>query len=456
MPIPDHEKAERLRAARIRRVELSTVVASLSAQELRKMMTCLAIPKPRPIRKVEMAAAVADRLTSASLRQYWNALDEIEHMVVREVLYGHEQGSDWRQVKAKHKSLPPSLAQDHHSLPTPLSLFLYRWFDRYTCHQAITVPAEVAQHLLEFVPPPPEAALAVVDELPATVERQRKRYVPADQTKKFGKVELQRRDMERVASRDLRAILHLIDLGRVAVSPKTRRPSAAAVQRIAAELSGGDFFDLSESKGRAEQQAGPIRAFAWPWLLQAGKLATLHGSKLALTKAGHAALGGPAAETLRHLWQHWVDNSMLDEFSRVDAIKSQQRGRGRRSMTAPSHRRSAVEDALAECPVGAWVNFDECSRFMQATGMTFEVTRDPRHLYIGEPNYGSLGCDGYHGWNILQDRYLLCLLFENAATLGLIDVACTQPAGARLDFTGMWGADDSPTSAATTACNTSV
>ena len=47
MPIPDHEKAERLRAARIRRVELLTVLASLSAQELRKMVTCLAIAKPR-------------------------------------------------------------------------------------------------------------------------------------------------------------------------------------------------------------------------------------------------------------------------------------------------------------------------------------------------------------------------------------------------------------------------
>ena len=31
---------------------------------------------------------------------------------------------------------------------------------------------------------------------------------------------------------------------------------------------------------------------------------------------------------------------------------------------------------------------------------------------------------------------------SEAATLGLIDVAYTQPAGARLDFTGMWGGDD--------------
>ena len=39
------------------------------------------------------------------------------------------------------------------------------------------------------------------------------------------------------------------------------------------------------------------------------------------------------------------------------------------------------------------------------------------------PGYGSLGYDGCGGWNILQARYALCLLFEYAATLGLIDVA---------------------------------
>jgi hypothetical protein len=31
--------------------------------------------------------------------------------------------------------------------------------------------------------------------------------------------------------------------------------------------------------------------------------------------------------------------------------------------------------------------------------------------------------NGSGGWNILQERYLLALLFEYAATLGLIDIA---------------------------------
>jgi len=45
---------------------------------------------------------------------------------------------------------------------------------------------------------------------------------------------------------------------------------------------------------------------------------------------------------------------------------------------------------------------------------------------------------------ILEERYLLCLLFEYAATLGLIDVAFIPPAGARPDYHNMWGTDDLP------------
>jgi hypothetical protein len=59
-----------------------------------------------------------------------------------------------------------------------------------------------------------------------------------------------------------------------------------------------------------------------------------------------------------------------------------------------------------------------------------------------DAQYGSLGYDGYGGWHILQARYALCLLFEYAATLGLIDVAYVPPDGARPDYHDMWGTDD--------------
>ena len=50
--------------------------------------------------------------------------------------------------------------------------------------------------------------------------------------------------------------------------------------------------------------------------------------------------------------------------------------------------------------------------------------------------------DGSDGWNILQERYISAVLFEYAATLGMVDVAYFDPAGARDDYGDMWGTDD--------------
>lgn len=101
-----------------------------------------------------------------------------------------------------------------------------------------------------------------------------------------------------------------------------------------------------------------------------------------------------------------------------------------------------VADALAECPVGRWVLFDDFGRFMRAAGFRFGVTNDPWRLYVVDREYGSLGFEGFHDWEIVQGRYVLCLLFEYAATLGLVDVAYVHPDDARLDFRRMWGAQE--------------
>jgi hypothetical protein len=75
---------------------------------------------------------------------------------------------------------------------------------------------------------------------------------------------------------------------------------------------------------------------------------------------------------------------------------------------------------------------------MRAAGHLFEVSPDPWKLYIDDRQYGALGFTGYGGWNVLQDRYLLCLLMEYAATLGLIDIAYGLPDGVRpVDNWGM-------------------
>ncbi|HEU5471893.1 MAG TPA: hypothetical protein VFV67_14675 [Actinophytocola sp.] len=59
-----------------------------------------------------------------------------------------------------------------------------------------------------------------------------------------------------------------------------------------------------------------------------------------------------------------------------------------------------------------------------------------------DPQYGSLGYDGYHRWDILEGRYTLAVLFEYAVTLGLIDLDYVHPHGERDDFRDQWGGDD--------------
>jgi hypothetical protein len=78
---------------------------------------------------------------------------------------------------------------------------------------------------------------------------------------------------------------------------------------------------------------------------------------------------------------------------------------------------------------------------MRASGHDFEVTRDAWSLYLCEPGYGSLGYDGHGEWETLQARYALCVLFEYAATLGMIDIAHVPPADARDDFRRIWGGE---------------
>ena len=63
-------------------------------------------------------------------------------------------------------------------------------------------------------------------------------------------------------------------------------------------------------------------------------------------------------------------------------------------------------------------------------------------LYIEDAHYGSLGYDGYGKWEMLEGRFTLAVLFEYAATLGMLDVDYIHPTGARDDFHDNWGGEE--------------
>lgn len=444
---------------------IATVEAALNLLTVDELKARAALlSKNVPTRKTELVEFILRHLIGIPLRQLWARLDELQQNAVREALHSREGFFNAQRFQAKYGALPQFGGQGKRygrgSDPTVLRLFLY---SPAKYGAALVIPDDLKNRLPQFVLPPTAPAIASVEALPETYQLYERTYrfskldededdeldefeaVPTSSSSyvKFVKTDttpLLTRDTERAALQDVQTVLRLIDKGKVAVSDKTFQPSGATQNELAVLLRDGDFYETKPKKNKWEQEVGHIKPFAWPLLVQAAKLAELHGNKLALTKQGRAALSVQPAETLKLLWERWLKSKLLDEFNRVDVIKGQH-GKGKRGMTATANRRTVINEALQQCPTGRWVKFQDFSRFMQAASYDFEITRNPWELYISDHNYGNLGSEGYADWHILQGRYLLCLLFEYAATLGLIDVAYVEPELVPRDYE-MWGTDD--------------
>jgi hypothetical protein len=231
---------------------------------------------------------------------------------------------------------------------------------------------------------------------------------------------------------NLVSVLELAADGQVRYSASTRRPTAATVKLVEDVLVAGDFYDSGE----------PIAAFAWPPLIQVGGLARLAGTRLELSPRGRAALARPSYEVLGALWARWLGSVSTDELARIEAIKGQRKPG---TLTSAITRRAAVAAALAALPPGAWTGAGKLLASLRAQRQPpLVAARSLRalwRLYVVDSYFGSLGHAGSRTWDLVEGRYALCVLFEYAATLGLIDVAYTDPRGARDDYRALWGAD---------------
>ena len=272
-----------------------------------------------------------------------------------------------------------------------------------------------------------EGAIAVTDE--------RAGYDQAEGAVRSGPVLL--RCTAPDALSNLVAVLELTADSQMRYGAATRRPLAATVRLVEDVLVAGDYYE-ADHFGASE----PIAAFAWPLLLQAGGLAQLAGPRLELTARGRAALARPSYQTLGALWDRWLTSVSHDELARVEAIKGQRRPS---TLTSVPGRRAAVAAGLAAVEPGAWTDVDVLLGIMATQPRPLVVARSLRalwRLYVTDSYHGSLGHAGPAAWNVLPGRYALCVLFEYAATMGVVDVAYTDPAGARDDYRGLWGAGD--------------
>jgi hypothetical protein len=243
---------------------------------------------------------------------------------------------------------------------------------------------------------------------------------------------------------NLVAVLELAADGQLRCIADARQPSAATVKLVEDVLVAGDYYEAGE----------PIAAFAWPLLIQAGGLAVPDspgpsregraGIRLELTARGHAVLARPSYQALSALWARWLRIVSYDELSRIEAIKGQRKSA---TLTAAVTRRAAVAAGLATIEPGAWINIGELLEILEHQQPPLVAVRSLLalwRLYVADPYYGSLGHAGLAAWDIVEGRYALCVLFEYAATLGLIDVAYADPRGARDDYRALWGADRYP------------
>jgi hypothetical protein len=264
---------------------------------------------------------------------------------------------------------------------------------------------------------------------------------------------------------NLVGVLELAADGHLRCSAATRCPWVSTVKLVEDVLVAGDYYDAGE----------PIAAFAWPLLILTGGLAVLArgdephslprprlegmaggyeppsppgsrregaaGVRLELTPRGRAVLAGPSYADLGALWDRWLRSVSTDELSRIEAIKGQRKPS---TLTPAVKRRAAVAAALGALEPGVWTDIDELFGLLRTQQPPLVAARSLMalwRLYIADSYYGSLGHAGPRVWDILEGRYVLCVLFEYAATAGLIDVAYADPRGARDDYRALWGAD---------------
>lgn len=401
--------------------------------ELKKLARLLTGAK-LPTRKAEIIAVIVREMTEHT-RDYWDMLDDLQQKAVAEALYApwfdnegfyskYGEDPDWGETS--------SWSYSRIKEPSLLNLFILSG-DRYDSSRGQkVVPDDLQVILKKFVPQPTPAKLDVETERPEIAKIIRHNFWT--EKNRIKQIPLYHADTEQTAQEDLMSVLRLIEAGKVGLTEKTRRPTATSIRAISDVLWGGDFYPDREKRNEWEELPGPIKAHAWPLLIHTANLARLQSGKLHLTPAGRKALTAPPHETSKTLWQAWLKNAKTDEMQRVSAIRGQT-GRGKSGMTSPVKRRTVIVKALRACPIEKWFGFDAFCNFMRAAGYWLIVSDEPWELYIGDYNYGHLSNDD---WALLTSRYTMVLLFEYAATLGLVDVAYIDPVDAPL------GVDSAP------------
>ncbi len=391
----------------------STLAVALDAEyrtdDLKKL-AALICPKV-PARKTERIELITNTFFK-DLKNIYGQLSPLGQHAVSETVHTWGGIFEDRMFVNKYYASPYTQSKDMgEQIVNLIYLFLI----------AGHIPKDLLAQLKDIAPLPPEGEI---------------QYLEGISEEYFFDKDSTIRETSRPALENMATFLNLVADKKIRVSAKTGRATAATIKKMNELLYDGDWYD-------DENDMGPMQSFAWPLLLQGGKLARLDGSFLQLTPAGRKALKKDLAGGIKTAWQRWEKTKIIDEFSRVTAIKGQKSSRGR-TMTSPVKRRPMINNLLEDLEPGKWIAVEELDRVIQTTSLySFNMVNYDWKLYFLDQHYGHL--DYNDTWPLLQFRYLLVYLLEYCATLGLIDVVYKKPTGARSDdYRSCWGTDELP------------
>lgn len=388
--------------------------------------------KPKSRKKEDVVAELLPLLKNTTgAAKIFLTLNHLQQKAVAEAVFHQSNEFDEGRFAAKYGA-HADFGSVRDNDPTPLRLFIFS--DAY----GQFIPRDLAVALMPFVPKPQGFFLKTTSKLPENITIK----FPSWKRKAARVAPLTVRETEAEALQDFWSVLRLVEDKKITVSDKTFYPSAPSIAAVTAVLSGGDFYEITEDD-EYYPSIGSIKGFAWPMILQTSKLTTVSSKKIVLANDGRKLLSRPVHEIIKNLWQSWEKSTLLDEFNRVDQIKGQ-KSKGKTNLTGIKPRRGEVINSFHLCPVGEWISIDEFFRCVRLN-FDFMVARDEWSLYIAESGYGSLGYEygaDFDKWFIFQARYILAVLFEYMATLGLIDVVYISPYNARHDYNDLWGTDD--------------
>jgi len=419
---------------------LLTALSPLSIDQLKWYAEPLQQTSPK--RKGELLAAVVAELTKPeTVRRLWGQLSAAQQQVVAEVIHHFAGRYEEEPIVAR----APGTQQPRHPRSSEVSRSMgygrkhlhasaYDLLFVYTNDAGLGIASDIAALLRQFVPPPPQSEMESTTTPPT---------ISLDPRYRHATPHVFVSSSERAVFHDLGATLTLVEQGKVSVGKATRLPSLASVRALREQLLVADY--LNNEPERAEDAVRPLALLllvqAAGWAAPSGAA----GTKLALTPAGQALFVGPLeASHIKAAWQAWIKTDLIDELSRIRNIRGQQSGDVR--LSGPAPRRAKLNQALQAAPVGRWVTTDELFRYIRAAQLSPTIERQQHTgLYLGSyQEYGWLGYQGVNYWDIVVGSYLRAVLWEYAATLGLIESAYTLPEASPHSFGDAYGLDETP------------